>query len=400
MDGFDLEDVCVGRVDLDFRNVTEISLLRSSVENWVTLIGIPLVLLLGVPSNLSFLFTLYRVPTMRTTTNLHLANLAVSDFIYLSVVAILNVRGYLTTPVSGTALARSWVECCAIILFIDIPYFASNTIVTLVAFERYYAICHPLKQNASGPRRHLGLIIAGWIVSIAFAFSVVLRYSKLTVICVLWPDTEEFKSLSQVVTFCSSGEPWANLYSQGLYSVIWLGGLLTNSFLYSRIIHRLSQRNLGQTSVNQAIRRSVARMLIVNSAVFFLCQAPYTIVFNLLNLISAAKGNPVTDPRQVTELWPLIILMGLVNSAVNPIIYGLANSRYRQAFLQAFGCTMATQRRREIKTISTASSNVPSKDNRADMKDKNASFSMHGIDNPVSLEDEAPRSDLMKENQF
>ncbi|XP_022108815.1 vasopressin V1a receptor-like [Acanthaster planci] len=360
MDAFNQTDICSGQADLDIRNAAdEISLFRSPLESWCLIVGQPIVFVIGALGNLSFLFTLNRIPQMRTTTNLHLANLAVSDFIYVSVISLYGVRVYLSTPVSGTILASSWVECAAFILLVDIPYFVSNTIVTLVAFERYYAICHPLKQNASSPRCHLALLVGGWVLSIGFAFSVCLRYSKLIVLCVLWPETEEFTPLSRIVTFCSSGEPWANLYSQGLYSAIWMGGLLTNSILYFKIIRRLGRRGVGQSlSRTVSVRRSVARMLIINSIVFFVCQAPYSIIFSSLNLIKAAWGTVVFDPRQVTELWPLATLMGVLNGAVNPIIYGAANSRYRKAFLQAFGCATAPKKRPVKKTTSTISSNL------------------------------------------
>ena len=339
---------------------------RSPNEILLVLVGVPLIIAVGVPGNLAFLFTLYRVSEMRTVTNFYLANLAVADLLYIIIFSALSTSAYLIAPdVTNTYAVTSWLGCAAVILSLDVVYFGSNLMVSLVAFERFYAICHPLKSRQTrSPRRAVVMVIIFWVLSITCSFATVSRFSRFSVACVLWPDNEDHDSRPSTVNFCSAETTWVAFVAKCMYFGIWTFGLSVNSFLYYRIVRRLGLRTFAssaesqqQTHKRKAIRRQVARMLIINSIAFFLLQSPFIIILNLLSIIKAATGIAVIRLGNVTDLWPIAVFLSLCNSAVNPLIYNITNARYRQAFKEAIGCS-TNNRSQSPSNTATVSSRV------------------------------------------
>ena len=79
------------------------------------------------------------------------------------------------------------------------------------------------------------------------------------------------------------------------------------------------------------MRNQVSRMVILNGAVFFLCQVP----FQIYNLYRYSDGILLTEKQSYSLAWTARLL-GAVNASVNPIIYTTASSRYRKAFVFTF----------------------------------------------------------------
>ncbi len=296
---------------------------RSQNEILLTSIGVPLVVAIGVPANLAFLLTLFRVKEMQTITNFYLANLAVSDLLYISIFAGYNTGAYFLAPdVANTFIATSWLGCAVVTFSLDVLYFGSNLMVTLVAVERFYAICHPLKSRQSrSSRRALLLVTIFWAVAIGCSFAVVSRMSRYRIGCVIWPDTEANSGTRpSTVNFCLPGEPWVTLCTQGLYFGFWIIGLFLNSYMYYRIVRRLGLHTFAtsadggnrQAEKKKIVRRQVAKMLICSSIAYFLLQSPRVVILNVLGLIKAASGIAIVQQGQITILWPIAVFLSLV----------------------------------------------------------------------------------------
>ena len=68
----------------------------------------PVIILFGLLANFTFLLTIYRVREMRTVTNFYLANLAVSDIMFISSTA---VSYFYLILVTGGASPRTKIGC-------------------------------------------------------------------------------------------------------------------------------------------------------------------------------------------------------------------------------------------------------------------------------------------------
>ena len=87
---------------------------------------------------------------------------------------------------------------------------------------------------------------------------------------------------------------------------------------------------------NQQIKHRIAWMLMANNIIFFCCLGPSH--FLILQLVPFLRFLELTEALENTLISIAFVLL-MVNSAINPILYGVASSSYRRGFLKAFGLT-------------------------------------------------------------
>ena len=239
-----------------------------------------------------------------------------------------------------------------------------------MSFERYLALCHPLKHlKVRGRPRTLKIVTCCWLVGIACAILMVPGRAVLQPSCLRWSDDGSPSELTTVlITTCSPVYPWVKYFDGPLTGIPYLAVMIGSIYMYTRIIIMLNKRGSSGGILNKdkralQIRNQVAKMLIVNGVVFFICQTPYVVVV-FMYWFCDVLGIP-TSLRTLlvsTEFW-ILLIPTLVNTIVNPFIYGVMNAQYRAAFLQAFGCKAspngqssrsAQQMRAVSATLSTA----------------------------------------------
>ena len=215
-------------------------------------------------------------------------------------------------------------------------------LMTLVTAERFYAICYPLKWSriaAAGRSRKLLLTL--WITSYLFAGLYVLRFAKLQHLCVIWPPEEEYTRFPQDIAFCVVVHQDLNVIVE-LAQILPFYILPLNVFMYATIICALNKRaSSNKTSLtqdktlrNSKLRNQVARLLILNGIVFFICQSPLRIA-SIHNISEETFNAPLFTSMQ----YGIILVIGrtllFLNSAVNPLIYIACSSFYRKAIFEA-----------------------------------------------------------------
>ena len=306
-------------------------------------IAMPCVLGIGVIANLAFLFVVFQVSYMRTTTNFYLANLAVADICFISLAVLEKMFAFSASPVSGDSAYSSSAGCICYAMTVYTTYFASIGLVTLVSLERYFALCAPVKHRRfSVKSRTVKLVIITWVISMVIAACVTLGLSKLISHCVLWPDDDQFEELDlpDTIEFC---EPINDkmMYNEYIQIVAFPLALIGNTVMYWRIIRSLSSRVSSTTPSssdhNRQARNQVAWMLIINGLVFFICHLPFN-VLNILELVSLFTGSTFFEPNEIRIFVWVGRLTTFINSAANPFIYTTMSARYRQAYCEAFKC--------------------------------------------------------------
>ncbi len=314
-----------------------------------------IVAILGILLNTSFLFVVARVREMRTVTNAYLAVLAATDIVFLVVSTIEIVKIWLTNPVLvGHQPFTSDAGCLANFLATSSSFYGSVCMVTLVTFERFMAICFPLKHRMVGGKRYTVTMVSfTMLVAITMGFITALKSAKSISYCTMYPPGFQ-KLLSVPLSYesslCIATDDIRASFSfleigTSLRSLFFLTNLAINLLLYAAIIVRLGQRNVGgegnqerRAEVNR-IRNQVARMLIINGTIFYLLMLPYEFI-TFTNAVAAISQNKykliVSSMRN--KIQHIGTLCRFINSSVNPIIYGLSNARYRKAYAKAFGC--------------------------------------------------------------
>ncbi|XP_006811156.1 thyrotropin-releasing hormone receptor-like [Saccoglossus kowalevskii] len=347
----DLIDQCV--IDARSKNLTDIyttpgtpELLYDSEHILLTrIIPATITCPFGIILNCLFLYVVFKVSAMRTLTNMYLSNQAIVDCMFLSVYYIVQVGEPLSTDIVHDKSFLGPVGCFIVNIILDICLFVSELNILLVTFERYMAICKPFKSiRISSISRTFKLIILTWIVGIIFAAPVTRFYTDWYTVCIMWPTDSEFSNLNMSYSNCFSGVRTpidGVLYSLTpiLAFVLVISVIIILNILTTREIRRsagnysITARDLKQRLHQQ---RQIVVMLAVTAGVLFICLLPYH-----LDLIIGYLYN-TTHPNNVIimpQAWnELVRWLPMVNSSINPIVYGILNKKYRRTFLATFGC--------------------------------------------------------------
>jgi somatostatin receptor 1 len=117
-----------------------------------------IIFLIGTFGNGLVIISILRSLRLRTVTNTYLLNIAIADFLLLLSIPFLIV----------TILANGWIFgnilCKMYYNFIHINQYVSSLLLAALSFDRYLAVCHPIRAIEFRTRTKCVLIIAGMII--------------------------------------------------------------------------------------------------------------------------------------------------------------------------------------------------------------------------------------------
>ncbi|XP_033643622.1 prokineticin receptor 2-like [Asterias rubens] len=281
-------------------------------------------LMMGVCSvgNLLLCYVIYRFRRMRTTTNLLIGNLALSDFLVAVICAPLSFYQYMYQHWPfGKAL-------CIITNYLKFTslYVSTNSLLA-IAVDRYVIIMHPLKPRMTKCTASIVLVCI-WIVSMIVVIPMAV-FSTTHTISNEWGETTE-----------RCGDYWYNLYFMKAYTLFlavveFLLPLTIMSIAYVIIAKKLWFREVpgGHVTVQQELaaessKRKTMRMLILVVALFAICWAPfyaYTIIRDFVYPDFALKMFGVFE-----NAYYIVEALAMSNSMFNTLIYIVFNANFRK----------------------------------------------------------------------
>ena len=309
---------------------------------------IPIITVLGVAANSAFLFVVYRVNEMRTTTNFYLANLAVADILALLICCTHHLGRYYTSrpadyPHSSPFNSRAACEAPYLLYYLSL--FTSVAFVFLVSFERHRAICRPVvHRQTSSRKRTLTLAAIAWIIPIVFICFHMGSF-ELIDFCINWPQNDDYSKFPKYIMMCKWSK-WANISILTFAVCQFVISLSANCIMYIDIVRTVGKTRYNKLKSSNA-RNHVAKMLAINAFVFFVCLAPVqtfyagtiiTTIFNNVHDGSRVYHDVIIATDMFRDLYWMSIFFSLINSAVNPLVYGGSNPEYRKAFSKALYC--------------------------------------------------------------
>ncbi len=311
----------------------------------ITLITVvfPLILILGVVGNCAFIYVVAKIKHMRTITNRYLVSLAVADVIFLLAAIGPKLYRYIKSPLDADDSPLGSAGCIWTYFLSDTSYFASLFFVTLVSLDRYVAVCRPQDRNNGIKGRSTELIASAWFISCLLAASLTPGNATLVFYCYKWAPMEPYTSWPSTIRVCMPKKEWMKTFSLGLQTLPFFVTLILNCGLYISIIKGLDQSmkrlNLRgeQKSKDSRMRNQIAKMLVVNGVVFFVCLSPFEFV-SLCHMIATSRDYVFVISNYDTRTYIAMFarILSYINSAINPIVYTAMCERYIQAFKQAF----------------------------------------------------------------
>ncbi|XP_038048203.1 prolactin-releasing peptide receptor-like [Patiria miniata] len=289
-----------------------------------------LVGVLGLLGNFLVCVVILKVRAMQTRTNAFIFNQAVIDF-FGSVVIILQTDVPLPDPLPNDA--RGWIWCHIWISnFMIIIFFVSSTFNLLaLTLERYFAIVHPYKYQATFakyPRLKVGLTIA-----FCWTFGVLIKIYTIMIV----ENTPDGRCTPRPIP----GSQAIGILTVFIQYILPVGVMLFAYVRTSVELKRQANRS-GPSTVATApgapesmsdsllrARRNTFKTLMIVFITFLVCWSPNQIIFLLWNFGWGAK---FTD-------WYFLLSLALIasNSCVNPFIYALKYKQFRKGLLQILG---------------------------------------------------------------
>ena len=310
----------------------------------IATIVMPIILIVGLLSNSTFIFAFFRIKKLRNIVNYCLVNLAFADIVYLSIVVTDKVARYHSSPFfSDYSL---WKNCKLAAGLIFMLHMVSELTIAALTIERYVAICRPtgVLARMRTKKRALVCLAFTWILGVILVLPCSLVVEGATYE-MIYDKNSTSSDLPKKVLKCSTPPvrffKGTNLQCYAIQSVPFFFTavivLILNIFIIRKlkesmkIVQKLSESNSNQTILEE--RKVVVRMLIVTTVVFYCLVFPYYID-DVLKVVENIIGRPLV------KLPSMFLMVGrmlsYLNSAVNVIIYSALSARYRAAIFAAF----------------------------------------------------------------
>ncbi|KAJ7340394.1 hypothetical protein OS493_003138 [Desmophyllum pertusum] len=285
-------------------------------------VAFSVVVLVNLLGNGLVCLVVLRYRGMRGPINYLLVNLAVSDMmvaIFITPVYVIKWAFHHPSGIAGDYMCRFITGGN----FIWVAGAASAFSLVVVAVERYFAVVHPLDERwRLTNRRLIAVIVASWLYGIIFnlpLFFVVGYNGDAKLTC---PEHWPTKQLAKV-------------YTIGCFFVFGAIPMGAMAFLYLRMLCNLwKSHDSGSLVSEQARIRSrlkVTKMVLVVSVMYAVCWLPNLVLYML------SQFKPELYEYGSVSYVASVVLVG-VNSAMNPFIYALHSSNFRQYINGALCC--------------------------------------------------------------
>ena len=272
--------------------------------------------------NFLLVATFVKTPSLRTSTNYYIVNMAVSDLLcacfnwpLYATEGMLTSRVFITGPVAT-------VVCKLGMYFRGISQVVSLLSLVVIAVDRYVAVVFPLKITILDQGTlHVILLLFTWIIPLAyglpyFLYASVVKVKNQSFCRVVWSQSAHgiFNAVGFVLFYCSP--------------------LIAMIILYTRIVKALKNRpsNDGKIQVQRNKRRQkqqqkTTKILISIVAAFFICWTPLCIYVSL----KMFHPKLFTKDRCILLVGLFFYVLPSFSTAINPAILFLFSSNYRQA---------------------------------------------------------------------
>ncbi|UJR25618.1 hypothetical protein I4U23_006970 [Adineta vaga] len=297
-----------------------------------------IILIIGVIGNILVIIIVTRYRNMRNATNLLLTNLSVAD-LFLLIFCI--HEGY--QHLYGEDKHRLGKFMCSFSPFVqNVTSTCSVLSIMAISYERYIAICQPLKTSALRFTlfRTLPTVVAIWIVSCAISVPFFM-YSSIGTVQSIYGETI-------VICFTTFPDSWKDTYLIFSTLCVYLFVFLMLCYWHFSICCILFSREalLRDNSIVTRYRRQVAKLLITLIMTFFICILPYKIWAFIYQRLSPDEINMLGFHRHAFIAIITRTLLYL-NSAINPLLYSVMSTKFRQSFiLLCDDCRYSTKVRR------------------------------------------------------
>ncbi|XP_029169310.1 growth hormone secretagogue receptor type 1-like isoform X1 [Nylanderia fulva] len=353
-----------------------------------SMIACIIVMVLGIMGNLMVPLVVLRGKDMRNSTNIFLVNLSFADLCVL----VICTPTVLIEVNSGPQIWPLGKHMCKAVPFVELTVAHASVLTILaISFERYYAICEPLRAGyVCTKARATFLCVLAWVAAALCTSPILLMVTY---------EMEENVDGTYIPTCTTpASTTWMMGFILTTIVVFFLIPLLILIVLYTVIArHLMANPTISRGPANNLLkyRKQVVLMLGTVVLCFFLCLLPFR-ALTLWIIIAPPKTVVSLGIEGYYSLLYFCRVMLYLNSVINPILYNLMSTKFREGFLKL--CGLGPTRRKKKKTsertgtYTTGSTNCSS--NQSDFWRRQSSNKSCSV--KVSCNDQAPTDKQIK----
>ncbi|XP_076286466.1 ecdysis triggering hormone receptor isoform X2 [Lasioglossum baleicum] len=353
------------------------------------------VMVLGIIGNLMVPLVVFRGKDMRNSTNIFLVNLSVADLFVL----LICTPTVLVEVNSGPQVWPLGEHMCKAVPFVELTVAHASVLTILaISFERYYAICEPLRAGyVCTKAKATCLCLVAWVTAALCTSPILLMVNY---------EVEEDIDGTYIPT-CNTvaNNNWTIAFFLTTIIIFFAIPLLILVVLYTVIaLHLMANPTISRGPSNNLLKYRKQVMLMLGTVVlcFFLCLLPFRALTVWILMVSAQTIIDLGIENYFCLLYFCRVMLYL-NSAINPILYNLMSTKFREGFLRL--CGLGPNRRKKKKTsdrtgtYTTGSTNCSS--NQSDFwrrHSSNKSSSVKGSEIRYSSDGVADNLDRQKQH--
>ncbi|XP_017044914.1 neuropeptide FF receptor 2 [Drosophila ficusphila] len=293
----------------------------------------------GLYGNFTMVYLIAANRSLRSPTNLIIANMAVADLLTLAICpAMFMVNDFYQNYQLGCVGCK--LEGFLVVVFL----IAAVLNLSVVSYDRLTAIVLP-RETRLTVRGAQVVVVCTWVLGILLASPLALyRVYRVRV----WKNFTE--------RYCKENTVVLPKYWYVLITIlVWLPlGIML--ICYAGIFYKLDRyekRVLSRENpLSVSYKRCVAKTLFIVVVVFAVLRLPFTI---LVVLREKYFDEDVSVSSGMQLFWYISQYLMFLNAAVNPLIYGFNNENFRRAYYQISWvqrCRNAAKMTKESKTPS------------------------------------------------
>ncbi|XP_071479453.1 neuropeptide receptor 15-like [Diadema antillarum] len=282
--------------------------------------------LMGTCGNGLVLFVVASVRDLRDITNILIANQSLIDFtssILLVVIFVVPLPPLPANVILARVLCGFW--------YTQYPYWvtyaASMANLTIMTFERYLAVVHPIQYRRRSSSRITNiLVLIPWIFGcLQMGYLIpITEVDEGTCYRFLWLTKMMQPAIGIYTFFILLAVPFS------LMTVLYCAiiktlrkGLAPQDDKMSAVHHKADYRNRA--------RRNIIRTMITLSVCYFLCYGPNITIYMIYCLGANIDLNGV-------EFY-VTVCIAFINIWINPFVYALQYRKFQRGLKQVFGCS-------------------------------------------------------------
>ncbi|KAH8340299.1 hypothetical protein KR074_007375 [Drosophila pseudoananassae] len=260
---------------------------------------------------------------MRSTTNLLIINLAVSDILFVIFCVPFTATDYVLPE---WPFGNIW--CKFVQYMIVVTCHCSVYTLVLMSFDRFLAVVHPVTSMSLRTERNATLaIMCAWVTIVTTAIPVALSHSVRIY--------QYHGAAGTACVFSTDEEVWSLVgFQVSFFLSSYVAPLTLICFLYMGMLARLWKSAPGckPSAESRKGKRRVTRMVVVVVLAFAICWLPIHVIL-VLKALDLYGGSHLSVIIQIISH-----VVAYTNSCINPILYAFLSDNFRKAFRKVVWC--------------------------------------------------------------